>query len=836
MSRILQDLRYALRTYVKAPGFSLVAVFVLGLGIGANSAIFTLVNALLFRPLSGRAGEAVGLYSHDRTTPDSYRAFSYPNYVDLRERGDVFETLMAHTFTMVGLPAGETTRRGFVELVSSNYFQTLGVSLAGGRPFTVEEERAGASIPVVIASHTRWKAEGQRPDFVGSTIRVNAIDFTVVGIAPEGFTGTMAIVAPELYLPLGMFDQVVSDLFKNKGTGLADRAHPTLILVGRLRPGVDVATANARLETVSAELERAYPAENRNQILSVSRLPRLSTSTSPQTDGPLALVTALFMALSAVVLLIASLNIANMLLARGASRRKEIALRLAVGASRGRIVRQLLTESVALAAAGAAAGLLFGFWAMSTLAASLAAVMPLPVNFDSRPDANVLLATAAFAAVATLLFGLGPALRLSRRDLVSDLKEVQADAMVSRKFLGARNLLVVAQIALSLMLLTAGGLFARSAVAAQSANPGYRYDRLLLASIDPSLVGYDEVRGRVAYRAILDRVRALPGVEAAGMNSTVPFGDIQEDRSVERVGSGAADPAPRSPTYRIVTAGYFSALGLPLLRGREFTRQEEEFANAPGVAIIDEALARQLFGDEDALGQTIRLKPRGDVEEPHLAVPLQIVGIAPPIREEIISRAAGPHVYVPSGRFYRANMHLHARLAPGAAEATVLAAIRQEIRAVDGRLPVLALTTMRGFHDRSLQLWLVNAGGRMFTALGLLALVLAVVGVYGVKSYVVSQRTREIGIRMALGADRREVVRLLLADGAKLALAGIAVGLPLAALVAFALTRVMQDVTPFDPIVFASAPLVLGAAALLASFVPARRAARLEPLKALRTE
>ncbi len=834
MARFLQDLRFALRTYVKAPAFTLVAVLVLGLGIGANSAIFTLVNTLLFRPLSGRAGELVGMHSRNREMPDSYRAFSYPNYVDVRERGDVFDRLMAHTFTMVGLPAGDTTRRAFVAVVSSNYFDTVGVALAGGRAFSLDEERPGARIPVVIASYARWKADGQRAGFVGSAIRINALDFTVVGIAPEGFTGTMALVAPELYLPLGMFDVVMTDMFKSKGTGLADRSNEALILAGRLRDGLDFDTADARLETVSAELERAYPAENRHQVLSISRLARLSTSTAPQSNGPIAVVTGLFMALSGVVLLIASLNIANMLLARGTSRRKEIALRLALGASRGRIVRQLLTESVALAVACAAAGLLLGVWAMHALMSPLAAVMPLPVNFDPRPDLNVLVATSLFAAASTLLFGLGPALRLSRRDLVSDLKDVQQAAMSSRRLFGARNLLVVAQIALSLALLTAGGLFARSTIAARSSNPGYGYHRLLLASLDPALLGYDEARVRGAYGSLLERLRSLPGIEAVGMNSTVPFGDFQEGRTVERVG-GKPHEAAVQPTFRIITAEYFAALGLPLLRGREFTRTEEEFGNAPGVAIIDEALATRLFGGEDPIGQQIRLKPRPDSDEAHLSVPLQVVGIARPVREDLMDRAPGPHIYVPSGRYYRGSMHVHARVAPGASEAAALADIRREIRIVDPRLPVLALETMQGFHDKSLQLWLMNAGGKMFSALGLLALALAVVGVYGVKSYVVSQRTREIGIRMALGADRRDVLRLLLIDGVKLTLAGLAVGLPIAALIAFALTKAMRDVTPFDPVVFASAPLLL-AAALLASFVPARRATRVEPLKALRSE
>jgi len=837
MTRLLQDLRYALRTYLKAPAFTAVAILVLGLGIGANSAIFTLVNALLFQPLSGRAGEMVGLFSHDRTRPNSYRSFSYPNYVDIRDRGDIFENLMAHGFTMVGVPAGDTMRRTFAGVVSSNYFETLGVHLAAGRPFSADEERPGSRIPVVITTYARWKAEGGRPDFVGSTIRINADDFTVVGVAPERFTGTMAVVAPEFYLPLGMFDVVVNDIFKNKGTGLDDRAHPTLILAGTLRPELQLEAANARLQTVSKELEHAYPAENRDQLLTVSRLPRMSTSTSPQSDGPLAVATGLFMALSGVMLLIASLNLANMMLARGTSRQKEIAVRLAVGASRGRIVRQLLTESLTLAVGGAAAGLLLGFWAMDALIASLAAAVPMPMTLRSRPDTTVLLATAGFAMMSTLFFGLGPALRLSRRDLVTDLKDLGTNVPMGGRLLGVRNLLVIAQIALSLMLLIAGGLFARTALVARLGDPGYRYDRLLLASVDPSLAAYDEARGRATLRTILDRVRAVPGVEAAGMSSTLPFGDFREGKHVERIGAKAATEPMPQPTYRIVGADYFRAIDLPLRRGREFTQQEEESRTAPGVAIIDETLARQLFGSDDPIGQAIRLKPSPDGgDEPHLTAPLQVIGIAAPVREEILARAPEPHLYVPSGRFYRAGMHVHARIARPGDEVRMLGEIRREIRQVDPRLPVLELTTMEGFHRKSLELWLVEAGGKMFTTLGLLALGLAVVGVYEVKSYVVSQRTREIGIRMALGADRRDVVRLVLKDGAKLTAVGLGVGLPLAGFISFALTKVLNGVMPFDPVVFVSAPIVLGAAALIASFVPARRAARVEPLKALRSE
>ncbi|MBA3949654.1 MAG: ABC transporter permease, partial [Acidobacteria bacterium] len=312
MTQLRQDLSYALRTFVKAPGFTIIAILVLGIGIGANTAIFTIVNQMVFKPLSGRADELVGLYSRDRTEARGYRAFSYANYADVREQAGIFDGLMAHTFSMAGTPAGDTTRRTFVQLVSSNFFDTLGVSLAAGRPFTLEEERPGAGMPVVIVPY-------DRRDELGTKVRINAEDFTVVGVAPPGFTGTMAMVGAEMYLPLGMFDIIVNDLFKNNRMPLSDRANPALIVAGRLKDDVSPEQAKARLDAVSHQLEAAYPGENKNQELSVNPLPRMSSSTSPGGDGGLAAFAALLLGLSGIVLVIACLNIANMLLARGAA-------------------------------------------------------------------------------------------------------------------------------------------------------------------------------------------------------------------------------------------------------------------------------------------------------------------------------------------------------------------------------------------------------------------------------------------------------------------------------------------------------------------------------------
>jgi predicted permease len=827
MFSFFQDLRFGARTLRRTPAFTFVAVAVLALGIGANTAMFTVVDAMMFRPLAGKADELVGLYPHDRTNPDSYRAFSYPEYVDARDRSGVFDALLAHNFAMVGVQSGDGIRQIFADVVSSNFFDALDVPLAAGRTFTAGEERPGAGIPVVIVG-------SDRAGLLGKTLKINTIDFTVVGVAPRGFTGTMALISPEMWLPMGMYDRVVNDMFKTRRTGLEDRTNRDLVVAGRLRAGVTPAAAAARLDAVSRQLEAAYPAENKHLILTINPLPRMGTSTSPGTDKGLGAAAALVMGLAGVVLLIACLNIANMLLARGTARRKELAIRLAVGGARSRIIRQLMTEGLLLALGGAAGGLLLAFWGTRVFVGSLQKVLPLAVRFDPRPDTMVMLATTTFAVVATLLFGLGPAVKLSRADLVTDLKEIATDARgIFGRRVSGRNVMVVGQIALSLMLLSAGGLFARGALNAASANPGFSYRQELLVSIDPALVQYDEARGRAVHRDALERLRAVPGVEAAAMASTVPFGSFHEGRRVERAGPPPSQQGPE-PVLRIVGTDYFRTLGLPMVRGREFSRAEEESRDAPRVAIIDQRLARQLFGEVDPLGQSIRFPKRPEAPDQD-TTPLEVVGIAPPLRDNLLDHEAGPAVYIPSGRNYQSLMNIHVREARAGAEAALLATIRRELAAMDPRLPVVEATTMTAFHDRSIELWAVRSGGRLFLVFGLLALGLAVVGLYGVKSYLVAQRTREIGVRMALGAERGDVLWMVLKEGAALALTGVAIGLPLAAGLGRLLSAMLYDVKPLDPVVFASAPAVLALAALVATWIPARRATTVSPMSALRS-
>jgi predicted permease len=528
------------------------------------------------------------------------------------------------------------------------------------------------------------------------------------------------------------------------------------------------------------------------------------------------------------------LNLANMLLARGAGRRKELAVRLAVGADRGRLIRQLLTESLSLAIAGALLGLMLAYWATGALSASLAAVMPIAIALDPAPDGRVLAATVLFAVLSTVGFGLGPALRLSRRDLVTDLKDSGADAPRARRLLGVRNLMVVGQVALSLGLLVAGGIFVREAVQASHTPPGYAYDNLFIATAAPDLGGLDEAAGRRAHAAILEAVRALPGIERAGSASTVPFVDEHSSEALERVGAATPAGGGRARASRIVGADYFAALGLPMIRGREFTLAEEQAADVPAVVIVDAVLAASLFGDEDPIGQTVRLQ-----QTPGAAVvdqtPMQVVGVAPPIKDELLDRGPASHVYLPLGRHYRSTLHVHARALPGADEQTMTAALRTALATADARVPVLAVSPMRTFHDRSLELWALRAGGQLFAGLGILAVALAMIGLYGLKSFVVAQRTREIGIRIALGATRADVLRLVFRDGLALLAIGLAVGVPIAIAVSMTMGAIFVGLGGFDPLVVALAAIALTTAAVAATLVPARRASRISPLTALRS-
>jgi predicted permease len=521
------------------------------------------------------------------------------------------------------------------------------------------------------------------------------------------------------------------------------------------------------------------------------------------------------------------MNLANLLLARGAARRKEIAVRQALGCGRAQIVRQLFVEGLTLSAIGAAGGTVLAVWVTRLLSASLSRVVPFRVDVEAALDVRVLFAVAALAVFATVAFALGPAWALARAPLTPDLKGEPGRGRRSR--LTSGPLLVVSQIAVSLALVTAGGLFVRGAMKAASTDIGFSLDHQLVVGLDPSLAGYPEARTRAFYRDLLAHVRAMPGVASASFSSTVPFGEISEGRQVHE-GSAPAVGA----NYVVVGADFFQMLGLHMLRGREFTPQEEEGGGrAATAAIVTEPLAKKLFGDGDPIGRQIQVSERENGE----LKTFEVVGVAPGLRSDLFDAAPEPELYVSYGGQFRENMNLRVRTDPRpGADAAVLSAIRGELQRTDPRLPIITLKTMADLRDQSVPAWAVRAGASLFSAFGILALLLATVGVYGLKAYDVSRRTREIGIRMALGATTGDVERLVLREGARTTIAGVAIGLLFAAGIGKLVSGLLYQVSPFDPVVLTAAAVLLAGSALLASYIPARRATRVVPLEALRTE
>jgi predicted permease len=847
MSNLVRDLRFGARMFRKNPGFTFAAVAVLALGIGANTAIFSLVNAFLLKPLViHNPSELVSLYSHDVQKAD-YRAFSYPDYADMRNDGTVFSGLLAHTFSMIGLSEGDSTRRVFADIVSSNYFTTVGVPLYQGRSFSAEEERPGSAIPTAIVSYAYWKKNGADPQLLGKTLRINGRVYTIVGIAPEGFTGTTAMISPEIYLPMGVYELAMND-FEGGGRSLASRDNHGLFLVGRLRPGVTQESADALLATVASQLARAYPESDKDQTFLARPMARLGISTQPRSDSELLVPAALLLAVAGVVLLIASLNVANMMLARGTTRGKELAIRLALGGSRADILRQLLAEGFLLALGGGMAGLLMAYWSTAALVRSMARLAPLDLVYSAGPDIRVLAATIGFCVLSTVLFGLGPAWNLSRKELFAGLKigERADDASGRRRGVFARrNLLVMGQIALSLMLLSAAGVFIRSSVRAARLEPGFRTSGEIVAELDASLAGYNETRGREVYRALDERLRTTPGVESVGMAATIPFGMVSLGKNVHRssdapgdtAGGGAHSDSATSKVecrYNIVSEDYFRALGVPLLRGRAFTSADADNNTHP-VAILDQFAADKLWPGGDALGKRVRFRTGGD-NGPE--VDADVVGVVGNVQENIGGQSWPPHIYTPFGQPYQADMtvHLHVTDQSPQAEAQMLETVRGAIRDVDPQLPILALKTMRMHVDSSFDLWIVRTGARMFVIFGGVALLLAAIGLYGVRAYTVAMRTREIGIRMALGANASDALRMMLREGLVLTAIGAAVGLVLSVAVGKVLSSLLYRVDSFDPVVLSAAPLLLTAVSLIACYIPARRAARLDPMVALRDE
>jgi predicted permease len=829
LSHAVRDFLYGLRLLRRSPAFTTVAVLILALPIAAITAVFSMVSTALLQGRPGRIDTLVAVFSRDRQQPDSYRNFSYPLYANLREQTAIFDSVMAHTVALAGIREGDTTRRAFVELVSSNYFSTLGVALAAGRPFSPDEERPGANALVAIGSYATWRLRGFDPGFVGSQVRVNGARFTVVGIAPQGLR-TSTLVAPDWWFPLGTYDRVINEWFLQGPKGLDNRTNPALFVAGALKPGVTRATAEQALDALSWRLAREFPATDRDRSFQVAGVPRLNLTPSPENERPVAFLAGLLTSMAALVLAVACLNLANLMLARGAARRREIGIRQALGGSRGRIIGQLCVEGLTLSTIGATAGLLLSWWAAKALSAWFAGVFPLlntgGIEFTVEPSRRMVYVAGGLAVFSALCFALGPAWRLSRPSVTADLK--LEPGFVVRRF-GSGAVLVGIQLTISLALLAVSGLFVRSAVEAAGASPGFALDHTLVFSLDPSLAAYDEPRTRDLYRNALRDVHAVPGVEHASLASKVAFGEFVESASVAPIDRRGEETAAG---FTIITAEYFETLRLPMLRGRGFTPGEDERAVGIPPAVISEPLVRRLFRDGDAIGRQITMRSGGS----QAAVTATIVGVVPGTIQDILDVASHSQIYLPYGARFRAAMTLHVGIAPHADEAATLSAVQRALRRLDDQLPILTARTMAAQRDASIPRWAVRAAAIVFGVLGLLALAIATIGVYGLEAYDVARRTQEIGIRMALGATDGDITWLVLRKALLTTAVGLSLGLLLAAGIGRLVSSILYKVNALDPTALIAAAIILAGATLIACYLPARRAAHRATLDALRAE
>jgi len=849
-STAMNDFRFALRQLRKSPGFTSLAIITLALGIGVNSAIFALINGVvLHSTIPLRPDEVVNVFTVRRNASHDYRQFSHTEYRELRENsGDIFADVAALEFAVAGIGQDQNMRRSFAFLTSANFFSLMGVRPVIGRFYNAEECRPNANLPVVVASYAFWKRMGGRSGFVGSNLRINGRPYTVIGITPDGFSGVSALVAPDVWLPLGVHSQLGSVFGDSES--LHDLAQPknyALNLTARLQPGLNIDTAKSRLPVLGQRLTAIQPpdADGAREV-QIQNPSRFSMSTTPQDDGPVTLVGTLLMGMAGAVLIIASLNLANMLLARGTARAREIAIRLALGASRWRIVRQLLCEGLLLAICGGMVGLVVSVWFNDLLLHSLARLLG-SVNFslvvNLRPDATVLAATFLFCVLATLLFSLGPALKTSKADLVHDLKQqVGEQTRTGRfnRFFAPRHISVMAQIALSLMLLFSAGLFFRGALKASGLNPGFEPAGDLVTEFDFSLVKKDPAEARRLMFAIAQRAHELPGVQAAALGTMLPYGNFTSTRRVmsarEMMPTDSKAPDPGAGAlYTATTPGYFDAIGVKLLRGRDFTQAEAENKNTPRVAIIDDEMAKKLFPNTDAIGQHVRYTQPPKDGSPN---DMEVIGIVNSHRHDVQTDTLNRRLFVPLAQGYNGNVYLHVRFATKDRRALIglVPTLREMLRDVDPDLPILSIAPFSDLLEKSVGLWVVRLGAVIFGVFGGIALLLAVVGVYGVKAYAVACRTREIGIRMALGAHRRDVFALIMRQGVMQTALAIAVGILLSLAAGRVLGQILYEVSPTDPFALLVSSVMLAAAALFACFLPARRATHVDPIQALRTE
>ena len=816
MGSFWKDIRYAIRGLGKRPGFTTISLVTLALGIGANTAIFSLVNTVLLRRLPvPKPEEIVSVALRGKSDP--LLAFSYPNYKDFRDRNQVLSDLLAYRFVPLSLSREGNNERVWGYEVSGNYFDVLAVHAIKGRTFLPEEDRSKLSAPVVVISYGAWQRRfGGDPDLIGKEVLLNNHAFKIIGIAPQEFRGTEVVYTPELWVPLSMLEWV-----EPGSTWLDKRYAGNFLGVGRLKTGVAVKEAELSLNLLAQQLAQEYPDTNEGQAVQLSPPGFIF----PALRGSVISFTWILMAAVALVLLITCLNIAGLLLARATDRRKEIAIRLAIGANRLRLIRQLLTESILLSIVGGAIGFWIALWIINLLLAFKPPI-DFPLAVEVSIDWRVLLFTLFVSLVTGAVFGLAPALQATRAELTSALKDTTAQAGFSRSHL--RSTLVVAQLALSLMILVGAGLVARTLRQLQTMNPGFDTRNALEMSFDLGLQGYNQEKGQQFYRQVIERVQSLSGVKSAAVTSNLPLALNYSSNNIYVQGQ----PVQRGtnlPTAMVasVSPNYFATMGTAVLQGREFTDRDRK--DSEQVVVVNETFVRRLIPDArsmaDAVGRRVSF---GGTTGPFLS----IVGVVQDGKYFSISEEPRSFLWEPLSQNYSTVGSLVIRTSGD--PQSVIAAARGAIKALDPNLPLFDVKTLTE-HMR-LPLFPARIAATVLGAFGLVALMLAAIGIYGVTAYSVAQRTREIGIRMALGAQLSDVLKLILSNGVKLTIIGVAIGLAGAFLLTSALTSLLSGVSATDPATFIFVSFLLVAVALLASYLPARRATKVDPLVAPRYE
>lgn len=818
MENLIKDVKFGLRMLLKSPGLTLAAVGSLALGIGANTAIYSVVNGIFFPALPVQdADELVTLFTLDDNNP-GFMQVSYPNFEDYRDRQSSFDQIAAYQITPMSYRGSDGEGAALLgELVSGNYFDLLRVNFFDGRGFFPEEDQTPGSHPVAVVSHGFWqrRAAGD-PNLVGETIFLNRVAVTVIGIAPPDFTGTDIGIAPEVWLPMMMYERM-----SNQPDWIDLRRGLLNAVVGRLAADTTIESAQREFDAISVQLAAEYPDDNAGRRLTL--VPTLQARVNPNVRDGFVQAMGFMVVVVAMVLLIACANVANLLLSKATGRRQEVAIKLALGSSGGRLVRQLLTESVLLALVGAALGLLVAQWTTGLLTRAIPPT-PFPITLSFALDASMLLVTLGIAVGTGLVFGLAPAIQAAKADVLAALKNESAASMGSDRRFGLRNLLVIGQVAISLVLLVGAGLLVRSVQAAQAIDPGFDIDNGLVVGMNLDLEGYSPEDGRTFMRELTGRVDALSGVRSSAVAQSLPLSLFGTGLSRTVFVEGDAAATENDGVLIGVNSiglGFFDSLGIPIVEGRDFDTTDN--VDSGRVAIINEIMAADLWDGESPVGR--RFMVHGQLDRP-----LTVIGVAAYAKVGTMGEDPTPLIYMPVEQEYSGNTFLHVRTERDPLMHGDL--VRRTIRELDPEMPVFAVTTLRDQVDTSLFPARVGAG--MLGVFGLLGLTLASIGLYGVMNYSVARRTREIGIRMALGADSQGVLRLILGQALLLVGVGLAVGLGLATLMGQQMASLLYGISGTDLVAFVGTSLVLLVIAAIASLVPALRATRVDPVRALK--